>query len=71
MLLPPTTRILFSFHPLGLSPLDFIYAHAPFQLCDGFSAAMLNFTGHSIPFSAVLVTRVLSETGLGRRGPAV
>lgn len=35
----------FSFHPLCLSPLDFIYAHASFQLYDGFSAAMLNFTG--------------------------
>lgn len=47
MLFPPTTLILFSFHPLRLSPLDFIYA--PFQLYDGFSIAMLNFTGHSIP----------------------
>lgn len=36
------------FHPLLLSLLDFIYAHAPVQLCDGFSTAMLNFTGQSI-----------------------
>lgn len=44
-----TTLIFMGFHPLLLSPLEFIYAHALFQFCDGFSTAMLNFTCQSIP----------------------
>lgn len=34
---------------LSLSSSDHIYVHPPSLLCDGFSAAMLNFTNRSIP----------------------
>lgn len=45
------TALIFScfFPPCACLLVDFIYVHPPSKLCDGFSAAMLNFTDQSSP----------------------
>lgn len=45
----PTTLIFCFFPSWACLLLDFIYVHPPSKLCDGFSAAMLNFTDRSTP----------------------
>lgn len=44
-----TTLIFLLLSTLSLSSFDYIYVHLPSPLCDGFSAAMLNFPDRSIP----------------------
>lgn len=45
----PTALIFCFFPPCACLLLDFIYVHPPSKPCDGFSAAMLNFTDRSTP----------------------
>lgn len=44
-----TALIFLLLSTLSLSSLDYIYVRPPSPLCDGFSAAMLNFPDQSIP----------------------